>query len=678
MNILKSVGCGVRVLAVASTLALVCPVLAAQKDPCAGPERLPNIIFVLTDDQDVMLQSMDYMPNVKALLADQGATFSNFFVPLSLCCPSRTGILRGQFPHNHKIWANEPPYGGFQKAYADNLESATVATALQKAGYRTFFFGKYLNGYPATANQTYVPPGWDDWYSPSGGDPYSEYNYQLNSDGNIVNHGNQPSDYLTDVMSAEAVNFIKNTAQQTSPPPFFMHITPFAPHRPSTPAPRHVGLFPTAQAPRTPSFNEADISDKPAYVQQLPLLTDADIAAMDEEYRLRLESLQAVDEMVAAIVNTLQSTGLLANTYIFFTSDNGYHMGQHRFLAGKYTPYETDIRVPLIVRGPDVPSAIRIDQFTGNVDLAATFAELGGATLKVPTDGRSLAPLIRGEIPAAWRQAFLIEQIAGDVSPLRPTLPVDRQAEPPDTQDLVMGTRYPGHTGYRADTYKYVEYDTGEKELYFFGTDPDEMANKASVADPIFLTAASTYLASLKGCQGPGCAAADAIVPPSPVAADITYTPVQPTDTTPVTFTGTGSGTPPYAFSWDLGGQPATGPRVTRTFPAGTYSITLRVIDGTGATDTDTISVTVGRSVVITSLKASASPFHVTIAGTGFKPGCSVRVNGIQVPTTKFVRPTQVVARGTECNAMFPEGVPVQVTVANTDGTAALPFSYTR
>lgn len=655
---------------------------AAQEDPCAELERhrasRPNIIFILTDDQDLLLQSMAFMPNVKALLADQGATFTNFFVPLSLCCPSRTGILRGQYPHNHKIWANEPPDGGFQKAYADNLEQATVATALEAGGYKTFFFGKYLNGYPATASQTYIPPGWDDWYSPSGGDPYSEYNYQLNADGTTVNHGSAPSDYLTDVMSAEAVSFIRTTGAQAGHPPFFMHITPFAPHRPSTPAPRDANLFPGAQAPRTPSFNEADVSDKPAYIRGLPLLTDADIREIDAEYRLRLQSLQAVDDMVGAIVNELQATGMLADTYIFFASDNGYHMGQHRFPAGKYTPYETDIRVPLVVRGPGIPAAIRIDPFASNVDLAPTIAELAGVNLASDPDGRSLAGLLQGQSPSAWRQAVLLEQLKGPVSPTKPILQ-DRQFEPPDTADMVLGNVYPGHAGYRTSTYKYVEYDTGERELYFLGPDPDEMENRAVTASPVFMSAASQYLGTLKTCSGPGCFPAEEVPPPSPLGAYFVFNPINPAPSQTVTFTATANSTPPYTFTWDLAGQAASGPVVTASFPAvGTYRVRLTVLDGTGASDVVTQHVDVGTVPAISSAKTRGTPLQLVVSGAGFQQGCAVKIDGAAAPSTQWVSASSVVAKGGALKGMLPKGKAVQLTVTNPDGTVSAPFPFAR
>ena len=372
------------------------------------PKRPPNIILILTDDQDVQLGSLDYMPQVKAQLANQGLTFSNYFVPLSLCCPSRTTILRGQFPHNSQVMTNNLPLGGFEKVYADNLESSTLATLLHGAGYRTVLMGKYLNGYPDTASPTYIPPGWDEWYSPSAGNPYTEYLYTLNENGKLVPYFSTPSDYLTDVIAGKAVDFIQR-ASSTPDRPLFMYFASYAPHAPSTPAPRHANLFPGAMAPRPPSFNEPDVSGKPAYVATRPVLTQAQIDSIDADYRKRIQSLQAVDEAVGAILSALAATGRLSNTYIFFTSDNGYHMGEHRLLPGKYTPYETDIHVPMIVRGPGVPAGLVRDQITANVDLAETFTELAGITQLPFSDGRSLVGLLLAAPISTWRQAFLLE-----------------------------------------------------------------------------------------------------------------------------------------------------------------------------------------------------------------------------------------------------------------------------
>ena len=171
----------------------------------------PNIVLILTDDQDLLLDSMEAMPQVNALLAKRGTTFSNFFVNLPLCCPACATLLRGQFPHNHGVMTNLWPTGGFAKAYVDGVEQATFATALQGAGYRTALVGKYLNGYPFKTEPTYIPPGWDEWWAPITDTAYGSYGYQVNHNGQIEEYGFGPEDYITDVMAQRAVAFITNT-----------------------------------------------------------------------------------------------------------------------------------------------------------------------------------------------------------------------------------------------------------------------------------------------------------------------------------------------------------------------------------------------------------------------------------------------------------------------------------
>jgi N-acetylglucosamine-6-sulfatase len=490
----------------------------------AAAPSAPNIIMVLTDDQDVQLGSVNYMPNVKRLLAQQGVSFSNFYVPLSLCCPSRTTILRGQYPHNTQVLTNSLPNGGFEKVFAENLESATMATLLHGAGYKTVMLGKYLNGYPNTApGPSYIPPGWDEWYSPSAGNPYSEYNYTLNENGTQVVYHGTPSDYLTDVIRDKAVSFIQRAAPSQ---PVFVYFATYAPHAPYTPAPRHMNLFSNLKAPRPPSFNEPDVSGKPAYIMTKPRLSQAQIDSIDVAYRNRLRALQAVDEAVAALVATLSATGRLANTYIFFTSDNGYHMGEHRLLPGKYTPYETDIHVPLIVRGPGVPTGIVRDPFAGNLDLAETFADLAGVAQLPFSDGRSLKGLLSATPPTAWRRAFLLEEFnQGEVEPVDGSGdPASKIGilEPPDPADLAaaaQGVQIPTYYGFQAPDYKYVEYldqsgQIAETELYL-SSDPYELNNLASQLDPTLAEELEAYTQTLINCQGDGCRTAEAAAPPS-------------------------------------------------------------------------------------------------------------------------------------------------------------------
>jgi N-acetylglucosamine-6-sulfatase len=212
----------------------------------------PNIVVVLTDDLDATTYDPARFPALHDLMTTQGLTFSRFFVNDSLCCPSRASILRGQYVHNTKVLNNGPPTGGFEKFYARGEERSTVATWLHAAGYRTGLFGKYLNGYPDTASPHHVPPGWDRWVSPSGGNPYGEYHYQLNLDGRLVEYGGQPADYLVDVLSQQADQFVGSAGRR----PFFAYIAPYVPHEPATPAPRYAHAFAGVTAPHTPSFDQ--------------------------------------------------------------------------------------------------------------------------------------------------------------------------------------------------------------------------------------------------------------------------------------------------------------------------------------------------------------------------------------------------------------------------------------
>ncbi len=278
----------------------------------------------------------------------------------------------------------------------------------------------------------------------------------MNENGTVVQYGADEEDYITDVLTAKAVDFI-NRAEANDAQPFFLTFTPTAPHAdslpngPATPAPRHAGMFAGATAPRTPSFNEADVSDKPPPIRNFPLLTSAQIAAIDREYQTRLESLQALDEGIGRIVETLAARGELENTYIVFTSDNGYHLGQHRFLNGKFQVYEEDIRVPLIIRGPGVQAGATVEQMAVNIDLAPTMARWGRATPDRVMDGQSLTPLLgQGGETQNWRKDFLVE--------------IYRHLPPSQNGDVIKALR--------TEHEVYVEYRSGPRELYDLRTDP--------------------------------------------------------------------------------------------------------------------------------------------------------------------------------------------------------------
>lgn len=507
-------------LAIATGLFVSCPgaspaAPAAPAVQAAQSTAQPNIVFILADDLDAAAATK--MAHAKALITDQGTGFRHHYVNVSLCCPSRVSTLRGQFAHNSSIYGNDPPGGGFEGTLAKGLESSTLATWLQEAGYRTALFGKYLNGYPNSASSpTYIPPGWTEWYSPNGGNPYREFDYSLNENGTTVAYGSADSDYLTDVIAAKVNDFIRRAADRHRGQPFFAYVAPYAPHLPATPAPRHRQSLRGIKAPRTLSFNEADISDKPSWFLDAPLLTESQVATIDREYRSRRQSLLAVDEMVKGVIDTLEATGLLANTYVVFASDNGYHQGEHRLTSGKQTAYEEDLRIPLSIRGPGVPVGATVAALTANVDYAPTFAELAGATVPGWVDGRSIVPFLRGQAPPSWRQAMLLSR--GEHG--RVVRAPQGLLEPPDPFET-QGIGIPPFTGLRtADGYTYVAYTNGEFELYQNIQDPRQLRNLWATAGTPLKTRLAAWLASLAGASGEALRQAELAAPPhaSPAA----------------------------------------------------------------------------------------------------------------------------------------------------------------
>jgi len=490
---------------------------AATTVPASAGVR-PNIVFVLTDDLDLAsyTNNPQMFPVFHDLMATKGLTFSNYFVTDSLCCPSRSSILRGQYVHNHGVRSNLPPNGGFEHWQQLGDDKSTVATWLHDAGYTTALFGKYLNGYPATVAPTYVPPGWDQWASPSAGNPYSEYNYQLNENGRLVNHGQKPNDYLVDVLAQKSRDFIASRKPQR---PFFMYVAPYVPHQPATPAPRYANAFSGYTPPKTPSYNEADVSAEPAYIRNRPLLTPAQVRYIDGLGLRRVRSMLAVEDLLRTIVDSLTAARQLDNTYIVFTSDNGFHLGQHRLPFGKQTPFEEDIHVPLVVRGPGVPAGATTAGFAREIDLAPTFAALAGAHPADFVDGMSLVPALHNDSDASFPKDVLIEHFndagtragrkaekqadTGDADP-------DNDADPPAglTPQRIpkgSGVAIPSYAALRTDQYMYASYDTGEKQLYDVRSDPNELHNLAATADPALIRNLNARLTQLEQCHAASC-----------------------------------------------------------------------------------------------------------------------------------------------------------------------------
>lgn len=464
-----------------------CALLAAPGEWKNRAATRPNIIFIMSDDEDVALHAS--MPKTKTLLHDAGTSFDNAFVTYALCCPSRATALRGQYPHSTAIEGNRPPTGGYEKFRSLGRESSTVATWLKASGYRTAMFGKYMNGYQPAIG---VPEGWSEWYGVGAG--YNGYNYLMNESGKLVQYGRAPADFLLDVIAHKAADVIRRSAADQTP--VFLYIAPFTPHGPSTPAPRHENVVVDARLPRTPAFNEQDVSDKPAAVRDRPALAPRVINRLEEQYRKRVRSLYAVDDLVDSVVTALRTTGQLDNSYIIYTSDNGFHLGEHRLVQGKNTAYEHDIRVPLVVRGPGVPAGRRVAHMVLNNDLAPTFADMAGVSPPSFVEGRSFLSLL-GTADANWpRAAFMIER-RGDRG---------AQQEAGDSQDSRPASRF---NAIRTSQYTWVEYANGERELYDLHKDPDQLDNLATRADQALVRRLSGWLAALAKCSGAHCRAVE-------------------------------------------------------------------------------------------------------------------------------------------------------------------------
>ena len=480
----------------------------------AVAEDRPNIVFLLTDDQDVTAGSLNYMPHLGRLLRQEGMEFSNFFVSTGLCCPSRATIIRGQYCHNTKIYdngeLNNATYlsGAFVKFLEEGLENSTVGTLLTEAGYETALVGKYLNGYD-DGNSQHVPVGWEHWM---GMTDTSYFGAHFSQNGTLLKTGD--SVYQTDFINQWVYNYLTKTRETSKP--FFLYIAPFAPHAPATPAKRHANLFPDAKAPRFPSYNPDDELQemKPSWIKRLPLLNDNQISSIDVLYRHRLQSLQAVDEMLLNITTTLGSIGVARNTYLFFMGDNGQHLGDFRMPAGKRQAYDTDVLVPFLVHGPGIKASTNVTEVVQSVDLLPTWLELAkakGPLNPKQIDGKSIVPLLSGSMPPSpkinqFRSVALVEMYGGSSN---------------------MGSRYIGMPGFEKNrfynnTYQavriingsewaqnadwlYVEWCTGEKELYNSSNDVHQVYNLVNSADPKLLGRLSALVSQLGDCVAEQC-----------------------------------------------------------------------------------------------------------------------------------------------------------------------------
>src|SRR4051812_45822814 len=474
----------------------------AKKRPKPKQKR-PNIVLIMDDDQSVNLQQ--YLTKTNAAIGAHGVTFDNSFVNYSLCCPSRSTMLTGQYAHNHGVRGNQLPSGGYSKL-APTIGN-TLPVWLQRAGYYTAHIGKFLNGYGATGPDTDVPPGWNEWYGSIDnpdqftGGTYTAYGYTLNENGSVVHYGStpdvaDPATYQTDVYSQKAADFI--TRRAPSNKPFYLSVAPRDPHAEAAScackpgddpraAPRYEGTLAGLTAPRNPDFNETDVSDKPSNVKDLPSLTPTAQANVDARYRARAEAVLGVDDLVQNVVNTLKQEGELKNTVLMFTSDNGFFHGEHRVPQGKVRLYEPSIRVPLQIRAPGMPKGVHRRQPVGNVDLTETILDFAHAKPGRKEDGMSLIPIMQKKRYWPGRAMDLETYFTPDT------------LEDPEDPPL-------NYQGLRTDRYLYANYGTGEQELYDLRNDPLELQN--AVSNPAYAQVKSSLqslLGGLASCAGRTC-----------------------------------------------------------------------------------------------------------------------------------------------------------------------------
>jgi N-acetylglucosamine-6-sulfatase len=510
----------------------------ASKQPAAvlpsGPR--PNFVVIQTDDQTLDELYASYtppggapvaaMPNTLADIAEKGITFNSYYVSYPLCCPSRVSLLTGRYAHNHNDRGNVPPEGGYPGFASRAAFTHNIAVWLQQAGYRTIHVGKFLNGYgdaPYDDGKT-IPPGWNAWHTILNADTnHYYYGYTLNDNGSIDGPFGDPGNletreypqkddfgcpfaalnglpclYETDVFTRIATEEMLGTAPEQ---PFYLQLDYTAPHgdfrKPAgpEPAPRDDESFSGAPFPHNASqgLNEGNVNDKPRFIREAGYLAPAELHTYRVYYQKALESLRGIDDGVQQIVNTLGAMHRLRNTYIVFTSDNGFFFGEHRLTGGKFLAYEPSTHLPLLIRGPGIKPGSSTNELAANIDIAPTILELAHAGADKSIDGRSLVPYmldpnLRSNRPILFESFVETNDVEenGGGPPAAPA-PVASgaagggpsvNARPSGaTASIVAPPK--NYYGIRLGPYKYIEWPDGEKELYDLEKDPYELNNKA-------------------------------------------------------------------------------------------------------------------------------------------------------------------------------------------------------
>jgi N-acetylglucosamine-6-sulfatase len=492
------------VLVLASAALLAAAGSSAQDTTPGEGSDGPNVIVLMTDDQTV--RDMRPLRRTRRLIGRAGVTFSRSFVSYPVCCPSRATFLTGQYAHNNNVRCLYAWCGG---GYGRLRQREYLPVWLRRAGYVTAHIGKFLNGY-GRERRPDIPRGWTEWYGLVDHSTYRMWGYTMYENGRARTYGNvlreRPRLYQTDVIRRKAVDFIRRRAPDEAP--FFLSVAFLAPHHESgytqrltrklvRPAPRHRGRFAQAALHRPPGYNEADLSDKPWFIGRWNRpLTARRTAAIRTRMRQRWESLLAVDEAVAAIVEQLSRAGELDDTYVIFTSDNGYMQGEHRVPLGKMLPYDPSTQVPLLIRGPRVPRGRTTKALVGNIDLAPTVLDATPATSPRRLDGRSVLPFARNVRLRALRP-LLHETVGNGARGRDNTREGGARRQQP---------RVPAWRAVRTTRWLYVDYKGGQRELYDLKLDPHQLRSRAG--DPrvrVRLRTLRRILGDLSRCSGRAC-----------------------------------------------------------------------------------------------------------------------------------------------------------------------------
>mmetsp|Transcript_34709 Transcript_34709/g.79169 ORF Transcript_34709/g.79169 Transcript_34709/m.79169 type:complete len:521 (-) Transcript_34709:40-1602(-) len=389
-------------------LFLACFCVAAHAAQLQQP-RQPNIVVVLTDDQDILLGGISSQSFLKQKVIDQGMRFEHGFANTPVCCPSRSSILTGKFTHNHGARNNSKEGGCASDSWYAGPEKDSLAVHMHQAGYYSLYAGKYLNNYGLGGRSidTHIPPGWSEWFGLHGNSRY--YNYTIQDNHQATQHGDvYKDDYLTDVLARRSYEFLEHALarRKSTGQPFFLMVGTPSAHAGFTPAPQYEDTAAGAIAPRPESWNKV-FSDKHQTVRELKEMNQTEIEQSDRAFRQRLGTLRSVDDLIKGVFDRLEAAQQEAETYFFYTSDHGFHLGQFAMGFDKRQLYETDIRVPYFVRGPGVASNSSSEAPVSHVDLAPTIVDLATGTVPENWDGHSYKSVLLGE--AGWRNDTLIQ-----------------------------------------------------------------------------------------------------------------------------------------------------------------------------------------------------------------------------------------------------------------------------